>query len=107
MTAHDIPRYCYCWSGRARWRLCPEDRVCGLCGRRLLDVLPDAPILQPGPTPTLAAYLDTARGGGPVIYLGTRLTFRLVGPPGRVDLAWSPRAEAPLALAKHFLPSPN
>ena len=107
-----LPRYCYCWSGQARWPLCPDDRVCGQCGRRLLDVAAEVPVLAPGPPPLLVAYVHSSRASvganGPVAYAGTRLTFCLAGGADCMpEVRWDLHEGAALSLVPSVRPAPT
>jgi hypothetical protein len=97
-----LPRYCYCWDGRSRWPLRPEDRVCGQCGRRLLAAEPLDPLLSPGPPPAVALYLHalgTVPGAQPPRSLAGCLRFQMRGlHDGQLWVQWTPLDGAVLEL---------
>jgi hypothetical protein len=102
---NELPRSCCCWSGQASWRLRPEDRFCGQCGRRLVTAQARAPVLAPGTPEVIALYLRAATAPG---YHAGTLLFQLAGLRDDLpNVSWKPLAGNDLRLLTPRLRSPT
>jgi hypothetical protein len=102
---NEPPRSCCCWAGQASWRLRPDDRFCGQCGRRLVTATPRAPVLSPGDPEVIALYLRA--GPAPGRYGGS-LHFQVAGLRQEVPtVSWKSLVASGLRVHSAQLQSPT